>query len=219
MTGEEFVAQLQAELRELFESLGERETLEAESDGDVQVARLLKLALQSELEASELAALWMPSTPEIDVKRMLAHQCNDEMKHYELIVERLAELGEDVEDLNPLRDGYSPLYHYLRPLTSTIERVAAGPFAGEAVAEVRNAQFIEFCRAVGDHETAELYETVIHPEEIHHHELAARLLARYCDTPELQERARSATMSSLAIADELKTLARKTTGLLTIPAS
>ncbi len=89
-TGKQFVADLQKELKELFDQLDDRDTLESESDGEVDVVTLLKLALQSELEASELAALWMPSTPEIDAKRMLAHQCNDEMKHYELIVERLA---------------------------------------------------------------------------------------------------------------------------------
>lgn len=219
MSGKDFVAELQREMRQLFEQLGEHETLESEADGDVDVATLLKLALQSELEASELAALWMPSTPEIDVKRMLAHQCNDEMKHYELIVERLAEMGEDVANVGPQAGRYTPLYQYLRPLKSTVERVAAGPFTGEAIAEVRNAQFIDFCRQAGDSATARLYEEIIQPEEVHHHQLAAKLLEKYCDTPERQELAKSAMHSALAIADELKSLAQKSTGLATIPSS
>ena len=96
MDGKEFVASLQAEMQELFSRLGETETLESESGGDVRVVTLLKLALTSELEASEIAALWMPTTPELDAKLALAHQCGDEMKHYHLIERRLRELGEDL---------------------------------------------------------------------------------------------------------------------------
>jgi bacterioferritin (cytochrome b1) len=219
VTGQEFVAELQKELHRLFDQLGEHETLESESGGNVDVVTLLKLALQSELEASELAALWMPSTPEIDAKRLLAWQCNDEMKHYQLIVDRLSQLGEDPASGELLGGGYSPLYHYLRPLKTTVERIAAGPFTGEAIAEIRNAQFISFCRTAGDEATARLYEEIIQPEEVHHHRMAAELLARLCTTAETQEQARAAMTSALAIADELKSLAQKSTGLASIPSS
>jgi bacterioferritin (cytochrome b1) len=216
---QEFVASLVAEMEELFAQLGVHETLEAESDGQVEVNTLLKLALKSELEASELAAFWMPTTPEIDVKRLFAEQCGDEMKHYEMIQERLAELGEDMQSFNALEEGYSPLYHYLRGLRTTVERVAAGPFVCEAVAKVRNQQFIDFCRSAGDTGTARMYEAVIQPEEIHHHELAREVLERYCTTPHLQELAVTAARSSLAVADELRSLKEKSTGLHAIPVS
>ena len=55
MNSKEFVAQLVEEMDRLFARLGETETLEAEADGDVDVVTLLRLALKSELEASELA--------------------------------------------------------------------------------------------------------------------------------------------------------------------
>ena len=58
-------------MQALFARLGEQETLEAESQGKVEVVTLLRLALKSELEASELAGLWMPTTPEIDAKMRL----------------------------------------------------------------------------------------------------------------------------------------------------
>jgi 1,2-phenylacetyl-CoA epoxidase catalytic subunit len=219
MTGKEFVAGLEAEMDRLFAQLGEHETLESESEGRVDVVTLLKLALKSELEASELAGFWMPTTPEVDAKLALAEQCGDEMKHYRLITERLDELGEDLEGFDPLADGYSPLYQYLRGLRTTVERVAAGPFAREAIAEVRNAQFIAFCRAAGDTATAELYEQTIHPEEIHHHRVGREILEKYAVTPELQELAAAAARNTLAIADELRTLAEKTTGMHNIPSS
>jgi bacterioferritin (cytochrome b1) len=217
LSGEAFDARLQAEMRELFDQLGENETLVSESQGRVDVVTLLKLALQSEMEASEIAALWMPSTPELEAKQVLAHQVGDEMKHYDLIARRLGELGEDLAGFDPVADGDSPLYR--RPLRSTVERIAAGPFAGEAIAEVRNAQFIAFCRSVGDEATARLYEETIQPEEVHHHEIAAAFLAHHCVTPALQETAAAAARTTLAIADELKTLAKKRSGLINVPVS
>lgn len=219
MEGKEFVAGLVAEMEALFARLGEQEALEAESEGRVEVVTLLRLALKSELEASELAAVWMTTTPEIEAKLLLAEQCGDEMKHYALICRRLEELGESLAGFEPLADGYSPLYHYLRPLRSTVERIAAGPFAREAIAKVRNEQFLALCDAAGDAETARLYRHTIQPEEVKHHQLARGILEKLCTTPELQELAAASSRNTLAIADELRTLAEKTKGLHSIPVS
>jgi 1,2-phenylacetyl-CoA epoxidase catalytic subunit len=219
VNSKEFVAQLVEEMDRLFARLGETETLESEADGKVDVVTLLRLALKSELEASELAGFWMPTTPEVDAKMALALQCGDEMKHYGLISQRLAELGEDLTDFDPLAEGHSPLYQYLRGLRTTVERIAAGPFASEAIAQVRNAQFVNFCRSVGDLGTARLYDETIQPEEAHHHHLGREILEKYATTPELQELAGSAVRNTLAIADELRNLAAKTTGVHNIPVS
>ena len=219
MNSKEFVAQLMEEMGRVFARLGKTETLESESEGNVDVVTLLRLALKSELEASELAGFWMPTTPEVDAKMALAQQCGDEMKHYGLISQRLAELGEDLTDFDPLSDGHSPLYQYLRGLRTTVERIAAGPFASEAIAVVRNAQFVDFCRSVGDEDTARLYADTIQPEEAHHHHLGREILEKYLTTPELQELAASAVRNTMAIADELRNLAVLTTGAHNIPVS
>ena len=84
---------------------------------------------------------------------------------------------------------------------------------------MRNAQFIAFCRSVGDTDTARLYEETIHPEEIHHNRVGREILERYAVSTELQELAGAAARNTLAIADELRTLAEKTTGMHNIPAS
>jgi 1,2-phenylacetyl-CoA epoxidase catalytic subunit len=219
VNGKDFVAGLLEEMGRLFARLGETETLEAESEGKVDVVSLLKLALKSEIEASELAGYWMPSTPEVDAKLALAQQCGDEMKHYALISQRLVELGEDLTDFDPLADGHTPLYQYLRGLRTTVERIAAGPFASEAIAEIRNSQFVLFCQSVGDEETARLYAETIQPEEVHHHHLGRDILIKYATTPDLQELAAAAVRNTLAIADELRNLAGKTTGIYNIPVS
>jgi 1,2-phenylacetyl-CoA epoxidase catalytic subunit len=217
--GKEFVAGLLEEMNGLFAKLGETETLEAESEGRVDVVTLLKLALKSELEASELAGFWLPTTTEIDAKMALALQCGDEMKHYGMISQRLEELGEDLAGFDPLAEGHSPLYQYLRGLRTMIERIAAGPFASEAIAQIRNAQFVRFCETAGDPETARLYSEVIQPEEAHHHHLGREVLEKHATTPELQALATAAVRNTLAIADELRHLVAMSTGMHSIPAS
>lgn len=218
MEAEEFVRGLVQEMEELFSRLGDEEILESESGGQKDVVTLLELALRSELEAAELAGSWMPQTEDVDGKMLFALQCGDEMKHYRLIRNRLRELGHD-SDFDPSTESYSPLYHYLKGLRTTIERAAAGPFTCEAIARVRNRQFIAFCRAAGDEETARLYEEVIQPEEVHHHEQGRLYLERHATTPEAQEAAAAAMRATLAIADELESLAEKSTGVDTLPVS
>src|SRR5262245_50700634 len=61
-----------------------------------EIVRRLKIALKNELEASEIAAVWIPTTPEIDVKLSLARQVGDEAKHYKLIEDHLKKLGVDL---------------------------------------------------------------------------------------------------------------------------
>lgn len=218
-SGEEFVERLGAEMDETFARLRQHETLESESGGRPELVTLLKLAATSELEAAELAGSWIASTPELPAKELFAAQAHEEMRHLKLIFERLEELGEDVQGFDPAAEGPSPLQEYLRGLDTTVERIAGGPFACEAIARVRNDQFIEFCRATGDETTARLYAEVIQPEEQHHHEVGRRLLERYAVTPESQEAAAAAVRNTLAIADELRTLRERTTGGRPVPLS
>src|ERR1051325_10514224 len=81
--------------------------------GRSEIVRRLKIALKNELEASELAALWMPATPEIDVKLGLARQAGDEAKHYRLIEKHLNKLGVDTASFNPVAEGYGPMFQLL----------------------------------------------------------------------------------------------------------
>lgn len=217
--GEAFVERLVVEMEEVFARLREQETLESESGGRPELVTLLKLAAASELEAAELAGSWIASTPELPVKELFAAQAHEEMRHLKLIFERLEEMGEDMRGFDPAAEGPSPLQEYLRELDTTVERIAGGPFAREAIARVRNDQFIEFSRAAGDETTARLYAEVIQPEEQRHHEVGRRLLEQYAITPESQEAAAAAVRNTLAIADELRTLRERTTGGRPVPLS
>ncbi len=213
MTAEEFVKELEARNQELLRRLEPEATLKPEVEGNLNVVNLLKVALKNEVEASEIAGRWMVTTDEVDVKLAFARQVGDEAKHYRLIVERLRELGFDAKTFNPLAKGYGSLFDYLRTLTTTVERAAAGQFTREAIAVVKNRQFIEFCDRAGDRATAALYRDVIEPDERYHHELGRSILLRYATTTEAQEAARKAAARTLELAEELQASALKTAGI------
>src|SRR5215831_15379011 len=170
MTSEDFVEELSNENQEAVDRLG-RLSVAGPIPDDLTVQRLLLIALKNELEATEVAAMWLTNTPELDVKLALARQVGDEAKHYRLISERLQEEGLDPGQIDPRQGGYSALFDYLSKLEGTVPRIAAGQFTREGIALVRNQSFIDFCLARGDERTAALYMEVIQKDEQHHHEL------------------------------------------------
>jgi uncharacterized ferritin-like protein (DUF455 family) len=213
MTTEEFVARLDADNQRLLARLAPDDTLRPEVEGDLNVLSLLKVALKNEIEATEIAARWLVTTDDIPVKLAFARQVGDEAKHYRMIAERLRALGFEGAGFNPLAKGYGPLFSYLMTLTTTVERVAAGQFTREAIAVVKNRQFIEFCEHAGDRETASMYRDVIEPDERYHHELGRSLLLRLATTPEAQAAATAAARKTLTLAEELQRAALTTAGI------
>lgn len=213
MNSREFVEELE---RSNQETLSRMEA-DDRSEARVDVMALLRIALKNELEASELAAHWMPLTPELDVKLGLARQVGDEAKHYDLLAKRFKELGGSLEEFDPREGGYSPLFQFLTSLTSTVERLAAGQFTREAIALRRNDMFIRYLRKVGDTETADIYDRIIQPDEGYHHELGKSMLLKYATTPGLQDAARQACRRTLEIAEKLRDGAIQKTGIYQIP--
>ena len=180
------------------------------------VARLLFVALKNEIEATECAAGWIATTPELDVKLALARQAGDEARHFRLIEKRIAGLGLDPGAFDP--GPRSPMLGY--PGVAVDHRgdsVAAGQFTREAIAVVRNDEFIRFCEKRGDVETAALYRDVIQPDERHHHDLGRRLLLRLAVDDDAQAKARAAAQRTLALAEELQEIARMKAGVSCAP--
>ena len=213
MTAEQFVRALGDENDALLARLAPDATLKPEVDGALNVPNLLKVALKNEIEATEIAARWLVTESDVDVKFAFARQVGDEAKHYRLIAERLRDLGFDPAGVDPLAKGFGPLFNYLDSLTTTVERVAAGQFTREAIAVVKNRQFIEFCERAGDATTATLYRDVIEPDERYHHDLGRRLLLRLATTTETQNAARSVARRTLELAEELQVKALATAGI------
>src|SRR6266850_2835080 len=191
----------------VFSKLSSLDLLKEPTVGAVdrsEIVRRLKMALKNELEASEIAAVWIPTTPEIEVKLALARQAGDEAKHYKLIEKRLANMGADLSGFNPVADGYGPMFQLLSTFKTTVERIGAAQFAREALALKKNQQFIDFCEAAGDHETADMYREQIQPDEEWHVNLGRKVLDKYANTPELQAQARKAVEAVLELAVKIQ---------------
>jgi uncharacterized ferritin-like protein (DUF455 family) len=213
VTAAEFVARLDAENQAALRGLEPDATLKPEVEGALNVPNLLKVALKNEIEATEIAARWLVATDDVRVKMAFARQAGDEAKHFRMIAERLKQLGFDPDAIDPLAGGFGPLFKYLDSLTTTVERVAAGQFTREAIAVVKNRQFIEFCDRVGDKDTAALYRDVIEPDERYHHELGRALLLRLATTDAEQASATRAARRTLQLAEELQKKALATAGI------
>jgi len=213
VTAADFVAQLDESTQAVLRRLEPDATLTPEVSGALNVTNLLKVALKNEIEATEIAARWLVATTDVEVKMAFARQAGDEAKHYRMIADRLGELGFDARSFDPLAQGFGPLFKYLDSLQTTVERVAAGQFTREAIAVVKNRQFIEFCDRAGDRITATLYRDVIEPDERFHHQLGRSLLLKLATTAEAQETARRAAARTLALAEELQGAALRTAGI------
>jgi 1,2-phenylacetyl-CoA epoxidase catalytic subunit len=212
-----FVNELHELQQQMLSGLDNMELVQSESDNNLDLPNLLKIALKNEIEASELAAYWISTTPEIDVKLGFARQAGDEAKHYRLIEKRLAEMGVDLTAFNPLAMGYSKMFEYLKSIADTVPRLACGQFMREGIAVKRNEQFIKLCESRGDKETAKLYREIIQPDEQYHHLLGRTMLEKYAHDPSAQQAAREAVLKTLQIAEELRGIAEKKLGVSQIP--
>ncbi len=210
-----FVQELQKQTQPLFAKLAPREASALDVQTSPDVIQLLRIALANEISVSELAAAWMPLTPEWDVKIALAQQAGDEAKHFKLIESRLIQLGIDLETFK--MPAGNPLFDYLRGLASTVERIAAGQLTLEAIAYDVNERFMKYAEAAGDEKTLQLYRNLIQPEELFHQQLGKQLLEKYAITPEAQRQAREAAIKTLEMAAESRSLVAAKIGTACFP--
>ncbi len=219
MTGEEFVEEMHATLWQLL-SVGDAALARLkEAVGQAGVPGLLRKALRQEMEAAEIAAGWVGSTLQTDVKLAFARQAGDEARHYMLLAGRLLELASPPDDPSGGCRIPSKLFRYLETLDTTVERVAAGQFAQEAVGCKANELFIAFCEEAGDHTTAELYRVHIQPDEQRHHQWGRELLAALAVDGRRQAAARRAILTTLELADEVRLLGQSHLHVETLPGS
>lgn len=190
-----------------------RTSLDGEPAGDAKA--LLRVALVNEISVSELAAVWIPTTPEVDVKIAFARQAGDEAGHFQLVSDRLAALGVDVAAFQP--PPTNALFAYLQGLQSTVQRIAGGLFTLESLAYNVNENFMAYCAQRGDDETVRIYREYIQPDERAHQELGQRLLAKYATTPELQAAARETVAKVLEIASAARAQAAAKLGTAAFP--
>jgi len=209
-----FVEQLEAWKSERLAPIVGAGRLSLADNAPGDATQLLQIALANEINVSELAAAWMPSTRELDVKLAFARQAGDEAGHFQLVADRLTALGFDTATFAQTDN---PLFQYLRGLNSTVARIAAGLFTLESIAYGVNENFMALCERRGDTETVRIYREYIQPDEQAHQQLGRRLLAKYATTPELQEVARDTVTRLLEIASATRASAAARLGTACFP--
>jgi uncharacterized ferritin-like protein (DUF455 family) len=179
------------------------------------ISSLLRIALANEISVAELAAMWMPSVTDWEIKIALARQAGDEARHFQLVEQRMEELGFSMSDFKapPL----NPLFEFLRNLETPVEKIAAGLFTLESIAYRVNEHFMRFCEQLGDPKTVEIYQRFIQPDELHHHKLGQQLLEKYATTNEAQQKAKIAATKTLEIAQKLRAAAAQKIGTSCFP--
>jgi 1,2-phenylacetyl-CoA epoxidase catalytic subunit len=207
VTGAQFVEEMETTLWQILSVRDVALSRLADTAGRADMPTLLRGALRNEMEASEIAARWMPETTDLEAKLAFARQAGDEARHFQLIARRLEDLGADADDPTIVADERSRLYRYLEGLTTTVERIAAAQFTREAIGYKSNELFIAYCEACGDLATAKMYREAIQPDERHHHLWGKDLIARLASGETEQANARKAILTTLELAEELRSLA------------
>jgi len=215
VNGNEFVTKLKAENEAILAKIDEPPISSGVPKSEL-LATLVKMALKNEIEAAEIAAEWVSTTPELHAKLALARHAGDEARHYQLIEEKTRAMGISLDGFRPL-DPPSPVLNYLRTLTTTPERIAAALVAREAMGGRRNVQFLAFLDRIGQRDLAALYRDVINPDEDRHHLSGCAVLAELANAPEAQQAARRAALGLLETGDRVRTNALQTTGAPVIP--
>lgn len=165
---------------------------------DDQRAMVMKSRFHNELQAADLYGAWLHSTPELEVKAIMAHSANEEVEHAGLLAERIKGLGHDPFDYRPL-PAQTAMFNALAGLQGTCARIAGFPLAGETVAtyligkSLASDSVPEWIKAPYRH---------INEEELQHGSVPQGVLERYALTDDLQDAARRAVAMRLTLFKE-----------------
>jgi len=162
---------------------------------DEERIRVMKSRLFNELRAADLFGAWLRTTPEFDVKAVMAESAHEEMVHAQLLSKRLQELGHDPFDYKPL-PAQTAMFNAMEGLVDTCERVAGFSLAGETVANY----LIQMClKSPSVPEWIKQPYRRISEDEEGHGSIPQQFLKRYATTPERQDRVRRAVAMRMVL--------------------
>ena len=157
--------------------------------------KVMQSRLFNEIRAGEIFGGWLKSTPEIDVKKILAEATHEEYEHAVFLEVALRSKGATPYDYRPL-PAQMAMFNAFEGLTDTVERIAAFPMAGEGVADYLIAKSLN-AATVPAWVTAPYQK--IHEDEAEHGNYPFDVLVKYATTPEKQDRAARAVAMSLVL--------------------
>ena len=165
---------------------------------DEERVRVMQSRLFNELRAADLFGTWLRTTPEFEVKSLMAKSAGEEMVHAELLANRIRELGHEPFDYSPL-PAQTAMFNALEGLTDTCQRIAGFSLAGESVATYLIQKSL---RAQSVPEWIKQPYRRISSDEETHGSVPQEILERYAATPERQDAARRAVAMRLVLFGE-----------------
>ena len=197
MNSQEFAKSLEAQVKGFCKTLDTK--LPAYSyiplKTDEMRIKVMQSRLFNEIRAGEIFGGWLKSTPELDVKKTLAEATHEEYEHAVFLEEALRSKGATPYDYHPL-PAQIAMFNAFEGLTTTVERIAAFPMAGEGVADYLIAKSLE-AGTVPQWVTSPYQK--IHEDEAEHGNYPFEILVKYATTVELQEKAARAVAMSLVL--------------------
>ena len=208
---EEFLKEILAPVREFCRSLDARPPAYSYIPlrSDEERIRVMQSRLFNELRAADLFGTWLKTTPEFDVKAMMAESAHEEMEHAALLSRRIRELGAEPFEYKPL-PAQIAMFNAMEGLSDTCERIAGFSFAGETVANY----LIQMCLKSADvpEWIKQPYRRITQDEE-GHGSVPQEFLKRYANTEDRQDRVRRAmAMRMVLFREYLGSLDRWATG-------
>jgi len=155
----------------------------------------MKSRLFNELRAADLFGTWLKTTPEFEVKAIMAESAHEEMEHAKLLSKRIYDLGADPFDYKPL-PAQVAMFNAIEGLADTCQRVAAFSLAGEAVATYLTQKSLQ-AESVPEW-IKEPYRKITEDEE-GHGSMPQAILKRYATSEERQESARRVVAMRLVL--------------------
>ena len=165
---------------------------------DEERVRVMQSRLFNELRAADLFGTWLRTTPEFEVKTLMAKSAGEEMVHAGLLANRIRELGHEPFDYSPL-PAQTAMFNALEGLTDTCQRIAGFSLAGESVA-TNLIQKSLLAESVPEW-IKQPYRRISSDEETHG-SMPQEILNRYATTPERQDVARRAVAMRLVLFGE-----------------
>lgn len=162
---------------------------------DEERIRVMKSRLFNELRAADLFGGWLKTTPEFEVKAMMAESAHEEMEHAELLSQRIRDLGAEPFDYKPL-PAQIAMFNAMEGLNETCERIAGFSLAGETVANY----LIQICLKSPDvpEWIKQPYRRITQDEE-GHGSVPQEFLKRYATTEDRQDRVRRAVAMRMVL--------------------
>jgi 1,2-phenylacetyl-CoA epoxidase catalytic subunit len=197
MTGKDFISELLEMVNDFCRTLDAQPPAYSyiPLSTDEERVRVMKSRLYNEVRAAELFGTWLKTTPELEVKAIMAESAHEEMEHAELLSKRITDRGFEPFDYQPL-PAQTAMFNAIEGLTDTCQRMAGFSLAGEAVATYLTQKSLQ-ASTVPDW-IKQPYRRITQDEE-GHSSIPQTILQRYAITGERQESARRAVAMRLVL--------------------